>query len=138
MIAGPILLTGAGGDIGIALACVLRETWPDTVLLGADCDGDAVGAEFVDRFHSLPRAGEADYLDALRRLIGSQGPQLVIPLAEAELGRLDAEGLLGSDIEGAALVTPNRRAVEAGLDKLATARRCHEEGVGRWLYRCHG
>ena len=126
---GPIILTGAGGDIGIALARVLRETLPGTTVIGADCNQQAVGAEFVDRFYRLPSAGERGFTTALASLVEASGAKLVIPLAEAELARLAAEGRLGGKIAGAAIITPNAKAVETGLDKLATARVLQEAGI---------
>ena len=129
MITGPILLTGAGGDIGIALARVLRETWPKVVLVGADCDPYAVGAEFFDHFHTLPRADDPSYIVALRMLVREERARVLMPLAEAELARLFAEGLIGEEFGEAALVTANRRALAVGLDKLATARTLAAAGI---------
>ncbi|MHA7820560.1 MAG: ATP-grasp domain-containing protein [Erythrobacter sp.] len=126
---GPILLTGAGGDIGIALARILREAWPDTPLIGADCDAEAVGAEFVDRFHILPRADDPDYIAALRHLAERERAAALVPLAEAELARLLADGLIRDHLGDAALVTANRRALATGLDKLATARALSAVGI---------
>lgn len=126
---GPILLTGAGGDIGIALARILRETWPATPLIGADCDPEAVGAWFVDRFHVLPRADSPDYVVALRDLLARESIGAVIPLAEAELARLLADDLIGPRLGDAALVTANREALATGLDKLVTARALAAAGI---------
>ena len=128
-IAGPILLTGAGGDIGIALARVFREALPDTPILGADCDAQAVGAEFVDAFHILPRADAPDYIDALRALIRREEVQLLIPLAENELSRLLAEGCIGGGIEDAQIISANERALSTGLDKFRTAQLLEEAGL---------
>ena len=126
---GPILLTGAGRDIGIALARVLRKAWPETVLIGADCVADAVGAEFVDRFYTLPRADDPTYMVALRMLLRRERIAALVPLAEAELARLFAEGRISEHLGETALVTANRRALAAGLDKLVTARTLGAAGI---------
>lgn len=120
MIDGPILLTGAGGDIGIALVRVLKETWPSVEILGADCQPDAVGAAFVDRFFMLPRADCRTYVQALKDVIEQERASLVVPLAEAELARLLSEGLIPGEIGGAQVVCANTAAIETGLDKWAT------------------
>ena len=130
LIAGPILLTGAGGDIGVSLARVLREALPDVLLVGADCDSDAAGAEFVDRFFTLPRADDPGYLSALSNLIAAQSVGIVIPLAEAELARLAHEGVLAGELAGSAIITANARAVRTGLDKAATALALKQAGIG--------
>lgn len=129
MIQGPILLTGAGGDIGIALARVLREALPDIAIIGADCDAHAVGAEFVDEFRLLPRADDPEFLTSLEALILEIGAFIVIPLAEAELARLGAQGLVAGELAGAAIITANGKAVRTGLDKLATAQVLGQAGV---------
>ncbi|WP_299195674.1 ATP-grasp domain-containing protein [uncultured Erythrobacter sp.] len=129
MIAGPILLTGAGGDIGIALARVLREALPGAAIIGADCDAGAVGAEFVDSFHTLPRADAPDFLAALESLIAVTGARHVIPLAEAELARLSAEDMLAGELAGAAIISANATAVRTGLDKLVTAQVLGQAGL---------
>lgn len=129
MTTGPILLTGAGGDIGVALARALREAWPHARLIGADCDPDAVGAWFVDQFHVLPRADAPDYVERLRMLIEDEHVQALVPLAEAELARLLSEQLISGRLGNAALVTANRKALAVGLDKLATARTLAQAGI---------
>lgn len=130
MIEGTILLTGAGGDIGIALARVLSEALPRARVIGADCDSHSVGAEFVERFHTLPRADDPGYIDALEVLVDREQVCALVPLAEAELARLLAEDRLGRDFGRAALVAANARAVATGLDKLATARLLRKQAIG--------
>ena len=129
MFRGPILLTGAGGDIGIALARVLREALPDVPIHGADCVPDAVGAEFVDRFHTLPRADQPDYTEALHDLVAREKVSVLIPLAETELARLLAEDLIGARLGDAALVTAYRTALATGLDKFQTAQTLAAAGI---------
>ncbi|WP_040465013.1 ATP-grasp domain-containing protein [Erythrobacter sp. NAP1] len=129
MISGPILLTGAGGDIGVSLAGILREAFPDAILLGADCDPAAPGALSFDQFFTLPRADAPNYLTALRGLVRENAAQVVIPLAEAELARLLDAGAIGLFFEGAVMITANDRALSIGLDKLATARCLQKAGI---------
>ncbi|BDI59748.1 ATP-grasp domain-containing protein [Qipengyuania nanhaisediminis] len=129
MISGPILLTGAAGDIGVALAEVLRESFASVPILGADCNASPGGARHVDRMHHLPRADDPAYLAALERIVADEGVRLIIPLAEAELARLLSHGLIGASIGGAPVLTANARAVATGLDKLATARALASSGI---------
>lgn len=129
MIKGPIILTGAGGDIGIALARCLKEALPAVTLIGADSDRNAVGAEFVDRFLVLPRADAPVYVGALREAVTETGAQALIPLSEAELARLLREDLLAANFENARLVTANHKAVAIGLDKFTTAEALRKAGI---------
>ncbi|AWW73149.1 carbamoyl-phosphate synthase large subunit [Erythrobacter sp. KY5] len=129
MIAGPILLTGAGGDIGVSLARILREAFPDATLVGADCNPNAEGATFFDRFVALPRADSPDYLSALRNLVRESAAQVLIPLAEAELARLLEAQAIGLYFESAVMVTANERSLSVGLDKLATAQALQAAGI---------
>lgn len=129
MIEGPILLTGAGGDIGIALARVLHEALPTVEIHGADCNEAAAGAAFVSRFHALPRADTDDYIARVEALVRREGIKLVIPLAEAELARLLLDGFLGGTIAGANVISANPAAIATGLDKLETARTLAAAGI---------
>lgn len=125
---GPIILTGAGGDIGIAVGRCLREIYPKAELIGADCRRDTPAEAIFDRAEILPLASDSDYLPTLEKLAVESGAKLLLPLAEAELATLMEHDLLQGIIGGARLITANAVAVAIGLDKIATNRQLREAG----------
>ena len=126
---GPILLTGAGGDIGISIARCLHDAFPEAMIVGADCKSDNPGKAFFDTFSILPRADDPSWLPSLKTLIKEHGARFVLPLAEAELSVLMRQGLLQTNIETARIISPNHKAVQTGLDKLLTNNVLLEAGI---------
>lgn len=126
-IADSLFLTGCGGDIAISIARLVRESGLASRLIGADVQRDHAGHAFFDEVVQLPRADAADYPQALERAVATHGPDLVVPLSEAELARLTAD----EPSEGlrARLLMANRRSLQVGLDKLATFETLSAAGV---------
>lgn len=129
MTSGPIMLTGAGGDIGIAVARCLRDAYRDATLIGADSRSDTPAPAFFDHTLRLPRADEDSYLARLEEAARQTGAALLLPLAEAELSVLLSAGLLEGGIAGALVVAASRLAVETGLDKLRTFHVLRDAGL---------
>ena len=67
----------------------------------------------------IPSADHPDYLDALEAIVNRHRVDAIVPMSEAELGRLLREDNLYS-FRGRDVIAANRTAVEIGLDKLAT------------------
>jgi carbamoyl-phosphate synthase large subunit len=124
-----ILLTGAGGDIGMTVARSLRDGCPDAVLIGADCRPDAQAKPPFERMAVLPRADHEGYWPALTELVEETDAQLLLPLSEAELAVLLERDLLQGTLGGATIITANALAVATGLDKLATNSRLRNAGI---------
>ena len=125
-----ILVTGAGGDIGIAVARCIRDAMPTVRLIGADCRAETAAPAFFDTVAVLPMASDAGYLHALRQLVAQEGVDLLLPLSEAELATLLQANLIGGAIADAKIVSASREVVATGLDKLETFRRLGRAGIG--------
>lgn len=114
-----VLITGIGGDISQGVATILRERRPDLRLIGVDMHGEHGGHRYVDFFTTVPAARDLGYRDAIRTVALEQGADLVIPMSEPELAVLRPF----TELEpGISWLFAGDRVVEAGLDKLATAR----------------
>lgn len=118
-----ILVTGASGDIGVAVGGILRELdW--VTAHGADA-GDAWPGQLVYReVHRLPNASHPGYIEALAALVNVVGADLVLPLTEPELAVL-AEQQGG----GLPLLWPGPMIVSTFLDKWLTAGWLRNEGL---------
>lgn len=115
-----ILITAIGGDIGQAVASIVRRTFPDWRILGCDIHARHAGELFVNQWFVAPRADDAGYLPWLEKTVREQGVDLCVPMSEAELSILAGAG--GGRVGNAGLVMANGKAIAVGGDKLATAR----------------
>lgn len=111
------LVTGANGDIGQSIGRILRETWPEAAVAGADSAGHWPGALVFSAMHALPRAHDPDYPAALTRL--GSGYDLIIPSSEPELERLAVDPGVAA---GLPLLMVRPDLASCFLDKLSTAR----------------
>lgn len=111
-----ILVTGANGDIGEAIGRILRETWPEATVDGADCAGRWPGGFTFSAMHPLPLAADESYPAALVDL--GAGYDLVIPSSEPELLRLATDPGGAKDLP-LLMVRPDL--LTCFLDKMDTA-----------------
>ena len=112
-----ILITGIGGDIGQAVASILREARPGIKLFGVDIHLQHGGHLFVDDFQLVPNASSSNYLDVLKKIVEEHSIDGVIPMSEQEL----QTSLPFLDLApGFKWITPGVKVVRAGLDKLKT------------------
>lgn len=81
-----VLITGAGGPAGRALAAQLRSR--EIPFLGADLRELPIGAGFTAV--RVPPATDPEMVPVLRRLVAREGVNLVIPTASIELLHLSA------------------------------------------------
>lgn len=122
-----LFITGCGGDIALSIARFVREDGLARRIIGADVRDDHPGFAFYDEVLRLPRADAPDYLDALEQITVEHGADIVVPMSEAELARLLAEGWVENG--PLRMLTANRRAIEVGLDKMATFQCLDEAGI---------
>lgn len=131
-----ILITGIGGDIGQAVATILREAYPNIHLIGVDIHERHGGSLFVDKFLVAPPASSSEYLTWLDSLVTSEEVDICIPLSEAELVRI-----ANSDGRGAVkvqLLMPSQSAINIGTDKYETAAFLKKIGCpGPWTVLAH-
>jgi len=115
-----VLITAIAGDIAQSVAVIIRETFPDWRLVGADVHDRHGGQLFVDVLARAPYASDPGYLPWLRAVVALERVDLCVPMSEAELQFLS--GLGATEVAGARLVMASRTAVTIGSDKLETAR----------------
>ena len=114
-----ILITAIGGDVSQCVATILRESFPNVTLIGVDVQNKHAGHLFVDYFEQIPIATDVGYCDALEFIIKKYDVDTLIPMTEIELGVLNCYKHIFC---GAKLITPGSNVIDAGIDKLATAK----------------
>jgi carbamoyl-phosphate synthase large subunit len=123
-----ILITGCGGDIGLALGTIAAESGAANRLIGCDIYAEHPGGAVFDVCELVPPADAADYFPRLNQLADRYQVDAIVPMSEAEIGRFAEAGFLES-FSGRTVITANRLAVETGLDKLETYRALKRAGL---------
>lgn len=114
-----ILVTGCAGDIGQGIGRLIRQEGWARRIVGCDIHEDHAGTLIFDKCGLLPRATEQHYLEELSAFVHDHAVSLLVPTSEAEIGRLYEAGFT-SQIGTVPLLMANAKAIEVGLDKLAT------------------
>jgi carbamoyl-phosphate synthase large subunit len=119
-----MLVTGANGDIAEAIGRILKTSFPQAVVDGADCRGTFPGDLLFDSMHYLPDVRAPDFPDSFRSL--ASGYDRVIPVPEPELVALARQ----DDAWRAAvpLVMNAPWVISTFCDKLETARWLEQHG----------
>lgn len=128
-----ILVTGCGGDIGIAIGRILQETKIADSVVGCDIEEDHAGRVFFDRCFAMESAASPQYEERLTQLIEDAQIDLVIPTSEPELRLLYADHFFG---RRALFLMANDTALEIGFDKYKTAEFLQAHGLPHpWTQR---
>lgn len=112
-----VLVTGCCGDIGIALARILKEEKITKYVYGCDVNNEHTLEMFYDKCFTIPRADEVDYFDRLMDLVKREEIDLVIPSSEAELRMLAENNFYG---EEEWFLAANIDSMRLGFDKYLT------------------
>ena len=121
-----VLVTGCGGDIGLAIGRILQESKIVEAVIGCDVQEDHAGRVFFDDCFLVERATSPNYIDALLQLVEKERVDLVIPSSEPELRTLYANNFFGRQ---ELFLTANKKAMEIGFDKYRTAQFLQENGL---------
>jgi len=111
-----VLVTAIGGEVGQAIAIVLKRHNPDCEIVGSDVKNIASKMNLVSEYLVSPPAEDLNFLGWIKQTISDFGISFVIPASDAEV-----IALLESEDIGASVVGPSKSAVDISKDKLATA-----------------
>ena len=124
-----ILITGAGGPIGVNVTRSLRAAPEGLRLLGTDCDPYHLPLALTDTVHLIPPARQTEaYLDALCKLIKRQSIDLLLPTHPVEVRTLSVHRQT-LQTAGATLFLPEHETILAAQDKWATNRCLAAAGI---------
>lgn len=115
-----ILVTGCGGDIGIAIGRILKESFPTYRIAGADMTMDGPGHFVFDSVDELPPADDARYFSELKDLADRISLDLIIPMSEPELREFFRKRVTDA-FEHIPVVMANPKTFEFSFDKLKTS-----------------
>ncbi|MEL0609370.1 ATP-grasp domain-containing protein [Vibrio echinoideorum] len=116
-----ILVSGGGGDIGIAIGRILKESSFSQVI-GCDVRREHAGECVFDLFYQAPYANQSLYFDFLDQMFQEHDVDLFIPTSEAEIAAIIKFGLVDGKLFGVDILMTNQETAELALDKLKTAK----------------
>ena len=111
-----VLVTAIGGDVGQAIATVLRRHYPECEIIGSDVRAMQSELNLVSGYLISPPAENAGFLGWIRQTISDLGIDIVVPASDAEVIALLEFGDVGAFVVG-----PSKAAVDISRDKLVTA-----------------
>ena len=114
-----MLITGCGGDIGLALGQIARNSRLAGRLVGCDIHADHPGKLIFDACELVPPADSDDYFNRLGDIIKKYEIDVVGPMSEAEIERFADAGFL-RNVLSADVISANALAIRTGLDKFET------------------
>ena len=124
-----MLVTGAGGPLGVNVTRSLRAAPERLHLIGTDANRWHLPLSLCDQTYRIPLARDRDgYLRALHEIMDAERIDVILPTHPVEVravAELHEAGLLGS--VGTAL--PRAEVLQTADDKVATQRRLAESGV---------
>lgn len=123
-----VMVSGAGGDIGIAIGRILQEQ-KITNVIGCDAKIGHVGECVFDRFIQSPLARDDDYFTFLKSAFERYKVELFIPTSEAEIKAIFDFGLADGKLFGVSVLIASEKAALIALDKLETANVLKEIGL---------
>ncbi len=123
-----VLLTGCSENISQGLCRILRMTGAARRVIGCDTHDHHPGLLLFDACGVIAPADDPAFLESITELARQHRVDLVVPVFEAEIGRLVRDEVTRVPGIGSMLL-PSTRAVSTGLDKLATARFLERRGL---------
>lgn len=120
-----ILLTHAGGSLGIGFSRALKAAPESIHLIGVDAQPFSLQRAVTDEKHLVPMASDEGYLQVLRDLVAQRRPDLLLVLNEHEMAVV-APSL---DRLGAPAFMPQPDVIALCQDKMASYERWKAEGI---------
>ncbi len=111
-----VLISGAGGDVGIGAIQIIREYQPDAKIIGLDVNSENAAPLLCDEFVQAPLANSSQYFPFLRDTFNTFAPDFFIPTSDSEIVTLCNQGIQ----EFPHTLLPNSTAVHVFKDKLTT------------------
>jgi len=115
-----IIVTGGGGDIGINIGRILKNSNVSNRVIGCDINEEHGGSVYFDVFEIVERADSKFYIENMLSVCKKYSVDLIIPTSEPELRFYVNKDILDS-LDGIPVLIVNRKALTIGFDKLLTA-----------------
>ena len=119
-----VLISGAGGDVGVSAIQIIREYQADAKIIGLDVNSENAAPLLCDEFVQAPPASSSQYFPFLKDTFRTFTPDVFIPTSDSEIVALCVQGIK----EFPDTLLPNSTAVNVFRDKLTTFE--YLQGIG--------
>jgi carbamoyl-phosphate synthase large subunit len=119
-----VLISGAGGDVGVGAIQIIREYQADAKIIGLDVNSENAAPLLCDEFVQAPPASSSQYFPFLKDTFRTFTPDVFIPTSDSEIVALCVQGIK----EFPHTLLPNSTAVNVFRDKLTTFE--YLQGIG--------
>jgi carbamoyl-phosphate synthase large subunit len=79
------LVGSCGGYLGQSAINILKETYPNSKILGLDCEPITPARFLVDTYFEAPSAKDVEYLEFLRKILSQESIDFFLPMHELEI-----------------------------------------------------
>ncbi|MCS4541310.1 MAG: ATP-grasp domain-containing protein [Euryarchaeota archaeon] len=124
-----VLLSGSGGPAGLGAIKSLKEIKERKIgIIGVDADPFAPGSFLVDKFYTVPKAFEQNFVDKLFRICKREKIDVIIPTVDDEIFVLSniKQKFESEDIR---LLIPDHKTFLKAYDKGLTVKTAEENGI---------
>jgi carbamoyl-phosphate synthase large subunit len=124
-----ILITGYGGDIGLAVGKIIKSSNLAKKIIGCDILDDCAGKSLLNLYQKIERADSMNYIESLRKLIETNNVDIIIPTSENEIRFLHKHKI--NNINGIPILKSNYETLETCLDKYKTFKFLETNNIDR-------
>jgi carbamoyl-phosphate synthase large subunit len=114
-----VLVTAGNGDLGEAVAGVIRDAFPDVAIHATEIGSSWPAAFIFDSVTKVPHGDAPNYVDTLAQVVHQRHIDLIVPCSDVEIRHL--ANVVLDDICPLPLLMPNADLVIQFSDKLTTA-----------------
>lgn len=111
-----VLISGAGGEVGVGAIQIIREYQPGAKIIGLDVNIENAAPMLCDEFVQAPPSSSSQYFPFLKDTFRTFIPDVFVPTSDSEIVALCDQGIK----EFPHTLLPNSTAVTAFKDKLTT------------------
>jgi len=124
-----VLVTGAGGPLGVNVTRSLRASGAPLRLIGTDANRWHLPLSLCDRTYRIPFARErTGYARALREIAAAESVDVIVPTHPVEVRAVAALRDAG-ELPDVGTALPRTRVLEVADDKVATQRALQQAGI---------
>ena len=120
-----IMLTGAGGRLGVVHARALKNADPSLHLIGVDADPFRLQRALTHEKYLIPRSSDPDFVPAVRAIVEQTGANLLLTNVTADIPAISA----ARERVGCRVFLPDHATIMLCEDKVASNRIWQNAGV---------
>ncbi|MEO8949204.1 MAG: ATP-grasp domain-containing protein [Mucilaginibacter sp.] len=115
-----ILVTGCGGDLGISIAKICKESGIFGKVIGTNNHNKHPGSLVYDKCYLVNNIDTPQYIEQVNKISVDNEIDIIVPVSELELRRISASPNFITNYFNKPILCANAEALNIGLDKFKT------------------